>query len=136
MSDSPAAAPTRAKPVPHTAPPICPLVFPDSKLATHCAQQSFGTPVIPHNMHQITRDFTVAEHTSIQPADVPAPISHPESPLSPIISPFRSPLLLPGTPPGLITVSNSDNSNSDYVSPAFIVPKADLNILPHWVNDY
>jgi hypothetical protein len=27
-------------------------------------------------------------------------------------------------------------SNSDYMSPAFIVPKADLNVLPHWVNDY
>jgi hypothetical protein len=27
-------------------------------------------------------------------------------------------------------------SNSDYVSPAFIVPKADPNVLPRWVNDY
>jgi len=27
-------------------------------------------------------------------------------------------------------------SNSDYVSPAFIVPKADPNVLPCWVNDY
>jgi hypothetical protein len=27
-------------------------------------------------------------------------------------------------------------SNSNYVSPAFIVPKADLMVLPHWVNDY
>jgi hypothetical protein len=27
-------------------------------------------------------------------------------------------------------------SNSDYVSPAFIVLKADLNMLPRWVNDY
>ena len=27
-------------------------------------------------------------------------------------------------------------SNSDYVSPAFIVPKADPNVLLPWVNDY
>lgn len=27
-------------------------------------------------------------------------------------------------------------SNSDYVSPAFIIPKADTAILPQWVNDY
>jgi hypothetical protein len=27
-------------------------------------------------------------------------------------------------------------SNSDYVSPAFIVPKSDPNVLPRWVNDY
>jgi len=27
-------------------------------------------------------------------------------------------------------------SNSNYVSPAFIVLKADTNVLPHWVNDY
>jgi hypothetical protein len=27
-------------------------------------------------------------------------------------------------------------SNSDYVSPAFIVPKSDLNVLPRWVNNY
>jgi len=27
-------------------------------------------------------------------------------------------------------------SNSDYVSPAFIVPKADPTVLPRWVNDY
>jgi hypothetical protein len=27
-------------------------------------------------------------------------------------------------------------SNSDYVSPAFIVPKANSNILPRWVNNY
>jgi hypothetical protein len=27
-------------------------------------------------------------------------------------------------------------SNSDYVSPAFIVLKVDLNVLPCWVNDY
>jgi hypothetical protein len=27
-------------------------------------------------------------------------------------------------------------SNSDYVSPAFIVPKADPTVLPRWVNNY
>ena len=27
-------------------------------------------------------------------------------------------------------------SNSDYVSPAFIVLKSDPNVLPRWVNDY
>jgi hypothetical protein len=27
-------------------------------------------------------------------------------------------------------------SNSNYVSPAFIVPKADPTVLPRWVNDY
>jgi hypothetical protein len=27
-------------------------------------------------------------------------------------------------------------SNSDYVSPAFIVPKSDPSVLPRWVNDY
>ena len=27
-------------------------------------------------------------------------------------------------------------SNLDYILPAFIVPKVDLNILPWWVNDY
>jgi len=27
-------------------------------------------------------------------------------------------------------------SNSDYVLPAFIVPKSDPNVLPRWVNDY
>ena len=27
-------------------------------------------------------------------------------------------------------------SNSDYVSPAFIVPKSDPTVLPRWVNDY
>ena len=27
-------------------------------------------------------------------------------------------------------------SNSDYVSPTFIVPKADPTVLPHWVNNY
>ena len=27
-------------------------------------------------------------------------------------------------------------SNSQHASPAFIIPKADMSVLPHWVNDY
>src|SRR5882762_98438 len=35
-----------------------------------------------------------------------------------------------------LAVGRICRSTSKYVSPAFIVPKHDLLVLPHWVNDY
>jgi len=35
-----------------------------------------------------------------------------------------------------LTAGHICPSSSDYVSPAFIIPKADPNVLPRWVNDY
>ena len=74
--------------------------------------------------------FTVMSNSDELPANVSLPISHPGSPLSPIslrvsspehISPSPSPPQFfsgsPGTPPGLVTVSNSGDSESDYSAP-------------------
>ena len=62
------------------------------------------------------------ENTSIQPTNIPIPKSHPEGPLRPIVpsaestpSPSPSPKSFDSLP-SLITISNSDNSDSDLFS--------------------
>ena len=84
--NSPTPIPTRTGQTICTALATCLPNPPAYKLATCCNQQSLGTPVVPHNMCHITRDFTVMSNSDGLPTDITLPISHPESPLSPITS--------------------------------------------------